>query len=151
MSQYKIVDDISEIKLMKKCNESCLPENYQIDIWKNIINGAPNISIIAKQNENRIKGYIMMSLDVDPNVVTIASIAVYHKYRGKGIGTELITKALNNVRQFYPNKKAVKLNVRVSNNVAINVYKKIGFTENQKIRNYYQDEDAWEMIFNLDS
>ncbi|CAM3623710.1 ribosomal protein S18-alanine N-acetyltransferase [Marinicrinis lubricantis] len=87
-----------------------------------------------------IAGYGGMWIIMDEAHVT--NIAVRGKYRGKGCGELLLRKlqqsavALGSVR--------MTLEVRVSNEVAQNLYRKLGFREAGIRKNYYSDnqEDA---------
>ncbi|MDP8003422.1 MAG: ribosomal-protein-alanine N-acetyltransferase [Caldisphaera sp.] len=79
----------------------------------------------------------------------VISIAVLPEYRKKGIGSMLLNEAINRMKLNY-NVEAVYLEVRVSNNEAINLYKKYGFEEVRIINEYYRDgEDAYVMVKTL--
>lgn len=70
----------------------------------------------------------------------IDNIFVKEEYRGQGIGTKLMSYL---VSEAIHNKVVnVTLEVRVSNIVAINLYKKFGFHEVAIRKYYYGDEDA---------
>ena len=134
-----------DAKMMKKCNEICLPENYPIELWKRLLTEAPDISILAMQNPNRLKGYILMSKHDDPHVVNLSSLAVMHKFRRQGIGRKLIDESLERIKSHYPKVQCVRLHVRKSNLSAITLYEKAGFKKAKLIERYYPDEDGWEM------
>lgn len=72
----------------------------------------------------------------------ITNIAVHPNYRGNGIGSKLVESLINNSDSWYIN--SLTLEVRTSNKVAQNLYKKYGFQEEGIRKNYYQDnnEDA---------
>ncbi len=72
----------------------------------------------------------------------IVSIGVRTEYRGLGLGELLLLSA---IEQAIENKfRHVTLEVRVSNHIAQNLYKKYGFTERGLRKGYYTDnrEDA---------
>jgi ribosomal-protein-alanine N-acetyltransferase len=72
----------------------------------------------------------------------ITNIAVHPEFRGIGLGNMLLEDIINISRE---NKiHALTLEVRVSNTVAINLYKKYGFIEVARRKGYYSDtgEDA---------
>lgn len=94
-----------------------------------------------------VAGYVGMWLIVDEAHIT--NIAIASAYRGHGYGEQLMTE-LAALAQ-YMGMRAMTLEVRVSNQVAINLYTKIGF-ENAGIRKgYYSDngEDAMVMWRNF--
>ena len=64
----------------------------------------------------------------------IKGILVLEEYRKKGIGTELL--------KYFNNNQNISLEVRKSNIVAIEFYKKNGFRVVAKREKYYNDEDA---------
>ena len=55
---------------------------------------------------------------------SLRGVEVLESERGKGYGKELISKALEHLK---PKNKLIKLYVDPSNNVAISLYKKMGF------------------------
>ena len=95
----------------------------------------------------KLAGYIV-TMDVDKDVGKIISFAVREGYRGFGIGSMLLKKAIERLKA--KGKKRVILEVRVSNTPAQNLYKKFGFKVVDIIPNYYSDgEDAFLMALNL--
>jgi ribosomal-protein-alanine N-acetyltransferase len=120
-------------------NRASMAENYPVDFWKLII--SEHLSMIAKYN-GVIVGYILVgTLNGELSVI---SLAVDVTFRGNRIGKTLLHMALTNLKK----NKSIHLSVRVSNSVAINLYKKEGFSIVKMISNYYNDpqEDGIEMI-----
>ena len=72
----------------------------------------------------------------------ITNIAVHPNYRGQGIGSKLVESLIENSSSWYIN--SLTLEVRASNKIAQNLYKKYGFKEEGMRKHYYQDnnEDA---------
>lgn len=87
-----------------------------------------------------IVGFAGLWLMVDEAHVT--TIAVHPEYRGRGIG-ELMLATLIGI-SYDIGARVVSLEVRVSNAVAQNLYRKYGFHEEGTRRRYYSDnhEDA---------
>jgi ribosomal-protein-alanine N-acetyltransferase len=84
------------------------------------------------QEEKRILGYIVFSRDGH-----IISIAIDPKHRRRGIGKELLEKAIGTL----PSKR-VWAEVRKSNSGAQAFYLKLGFRVMDVVLNYYGNEDA---------
>jgi ribosomal-protein-alanine N-acetyltransferase len=82
--------------------------------------------------EGQIVGYIVFT-----NEGHIISIAVYPQYRRRGIGKELLQKAINTLH-----RKKVWAEVRKSNQGAQAFYFHMGFQITGEIPNYYGNEDA---------
>ncbi|WAA11342.1 ribosomal protein S18-alanine N-acetyltransferase [Fervidibacillus albus] len=79
----------------------------------------------------------------------ITNIAVLPEFRGKKIGEKLLMKMLETV--MVKGAKRATLEVRVSNIVAQNLYRKFGFVNGGIRKGYYSDnqEDALVMWVNL--
>ena len=84
------------------------------------------------QEENQIGGYIIFSQDGH-----MISIAVHPQHRRRGIGKELLEKAMKTVRS-----KKLWAEVRKSNQGALAFYLNMGFQIVGIIPNYYGNEDA---------
>ncbi|MGH2543965.1 MAG: ribosomal protein S18-alanine N-acetyltransferase, partial [Ardenticatenaceae bacterium] len=72
----------------------------------------------------------------------IVAVGVRSEYRGQGIGELLLIAGIEQAMQ--NNALAVTLEVRISNHVAQNLYRKYGFSERGARKGYYTDnrEDA---------
>jgi len=84
------------------------------------------------QKEQKILGYIVFSRDGH-----ILSIAVHPHHRRKGVGRELLQRAMNTS----PLQK-VWAEVRRGNQGAQAFYSKMGFQMTGRVPNYYGNEDA---------
>ena len=89
-------------------------------------------------NNNETLGIINYSIIYER--MEIDNVFIKEDYRGKGIGTKLMSYL---VYEAIHNKVVnITLEVRVSNTIAINLYKKFGFREVAIRKYYYGDEDA---------
>lgn len=79
----------------------------------------------------------------------ITNIAVKSEYRSRGIGKSLMLALENVVRD--KNGKRILLEVRPSNNIALSLYKSLGYYEIGRRKAYYADnqEDALLMCKDL--
>ena len=113
-----------------------------------------NHTIIAK-DDVKIIGTIQWLIKEDPNlgVVEFEEINVIFGYQKQGIGSKLITAAINSVKEYFNqnNLKLRKIYLFVSedNLVAQNFYKKFGFKQEAKINNLFSDS-ANELFYILD-
>ena len=88
--------------------------------------------------DDKSMGYLEYSLIYDR--MEIDNINVLEEYRNKGIGTKLMAYLVSmaiNLRVVN-----ITLEVRVSNDIARNLYKKFGFREVALRKYYYGDEDG---------
>lgn len=83
-------------------------------------------------------GYLEYSLIYDR--MEIDNFVVSEEYRNQGIGTKLLAHLVSLAINY--RVVNITLEVRVSNNVAINLYKKFGFREVALRKYYYGDEDG---------
>lgn len=109
--------------------------------------------------QNQFANYIV--LEVDEKVVGycgvwivtdeahITNIAILPEYRGRKLGEALLRRIMDLARE--NGAKTMTLEVRVSNNVAQSLYRKLGFEGGAIRKNYYTDnhEDALVMWVNL--
>ncbi|MFX3673334.1 MAG: ribosomal protein S18-alanine N-acetyltransferase [Paenisporosarcina sp.] len=96
--------------------------------------------VVALNSEEEIVGYCGMWLVMDESHIT--NVAVTEKAKGQGIGEALMRES---IRIALENEVVLMtLEVRVSNVIAQNLYRKLGFQNGGIRRNYYSDnqEDA---------
>ena len=94
---------------------------------------------VYEENKNII-GYI--SSIFDGEIVEILNFCVDKEKRRLGIGTNLISKLLNDLKA--KGAKTSILEVRESNLAALNCYKKLGYNKINVRKAYYSDgEDAY--------
>lgn len=106
------------------------------EVEKNITN--PFSKMIEYIEDGNVIGTLSYSLIYDR--MEIDNIEVEKIYRGKGIGTKLMSYLIALAIE----KRVVNitLEVRVSNEIARNLYKKFGFREVALRKFYYGDEDG---------
>ena len=123
-------NDLNEVnKLLKELNYELDNEAFKNTFLKVLI-----------YKEDIIKGVLLYQDLYD--ILTVDYIVVLEDSRKKGIATKLL-KSMENKHK---NAVNTTLEVRKSNNNAINFYKKNGFKEAAIRKNYYKDEDAILMI-----
>lgn len=83
-------------------------------------------------------GYLEYSLIYDR--MEIDNIMVNEDYRRQGIGTKLMAHLVSLAIEY--RVENITLEVRVSNEIARNLYKKFGFREVALRKYYYGDEDG---------
>ncbi|WP_317983480.1 ribosomal protein S18-alanine N-acetyltransferase [Salinimonas profundi] len=90
--------------------------------------------------ETDVIGYAMILMVADE--ATLMDIGVSPAARGKGAGKALIQKVIEICTQ--QKMATIWLEVRVSNSVAINLYKSQGFSDQEVRKNYYETNDGKE-------
>lgn len=102
---------------------------------------------LVAEDENGIVGFCGMWLVIDAAQIT--NVAVIERMRGQKIGEALMKEAMRVARE--ANMDVISLEVRVTNVVAQNLYRKLGFQDGGIRKGYYTDngEDALVMWVNL--
>lgn len=97
------------------------------------------------KNDNQMIGFIIFS-PISPEA-HILSISVRNEMQSKGIGTLLLKSMLDQCKVM--NYKKIFLEVRVSNEKAINFYEKFGFSKDAIRNNYYTDNSEDALLMSL--
>ncbi len=102
---------------------------------------------IVAEDESGIIGFCGMWLVIDAAQIT--NVAVVESVRGQGVGEALMREAMRIARE--AKMDVMSLEVRVTNTVAQNLYRKLGFQDGGIRKGYYTDngEDALVMWVNI--
>ena len=103
--------------------------------------------LIAEDEAGDIIGFCGIWLVIDAAQIT--NVAVVESVRGQGIGEALMLEAMRIAKE--ATMDVMSLEVRVTNSVAQNLYRKLGFQDGGIRKGYYTDnrEDALVMWVNL--
>lgn len=132
-------------------NGTCLPENYSPDFFLAHGREYPEAFLVAELG-GEVVAYSMSRVEYGLSLFKrgfakrghVISIAVLPHARRMGIGTALLTRTMDALRKYGATE--AYLEVRVSNEPAIALYRKLGFRNIRRICCYYADgEDAWLM------
>jgi ribosomal-protein-alanine N-acetyltransferase len=142
-------DDLQDVM---QINRVCLPENYTDMFFMDLHERYPETFIVAEQ-DHAILGYIMSRIEVGlgnfglGGLVRkghVVSIAVLPKARRKQVATALLRTAMEGMSSY--KARQIFLEVRVTNDIGVNLYKKVGLEITRTIPGYYSDgEDAYVM------
>jgi ribosomal-protein-alanine N-acetyltransferase len=143
---------LNDLGSVTKINKECLPENYTDFFFVDLYRRYPETFLVAEMN-GEVVGYVMCRIEVGlsnmrlPGLLKkghVVSVAVLPSNRRNGVGTALVTKAMDGMRSY--GAKQCYLEVRVTNEEATMLYKKLGMEITRTIHGYYADgEDAYVM------
>jgi ribosomal-protein-alanine N-acetyltransferase len=145
-----------DLKQVVSINERCLPENYPDQFFMGLYYHAPDAFYVA-ENDGEIVGYIMCRVErgisgfgrMPVKKGHIVSVAVLKTMRNKGVGTALVNAGMEGMIGYGASE--FFLEVRKTNEEAIAVYEKLGYTVRRVLRGYYRDgEDAYLMVKKVD-
>ncbi len=118
---------------------------YPPYIFASMAKETPETFLVAVFKQNTV-GYVLASSRKDDG--RILSIAVKKDFRRKGVGSKLMTGLIEVL--YRKGVRRVDLEVRASNHIAQEFYRKLGFQEKGLIKKYYRDgEDAVKMSGNF--
>jgi ribosomal-protein-alanine N-acetyltransferase len=147
---------LNDLQSVTQINRICLPENYTDFFFVDLFHRFPELFIVA-ETAGEVVGYIMCRLETGLTNLGlgglvkkghVVSVAVLPQHRRHGVGEALVTRALEALKQY--KAKQCYLEVRMSNDDAIRLYKKLGFEVTRAMRGYYADgEDAYVMAKKL--
>jgi ribosomal-protein-alanine N-acetyltransferase len=135
----------NDLQGVMQINRDTLPENYSDYFFMDLYERFPETFIVAEE-EGKIAGYIMCRIEVGLSNYGlggltrkghVVSIAVLSRFRRKGVAQALISMALEGMRGY--KAKQCYLEVRVTNDAGVNLYKKLDFEVTRTIRGYYSD------------
>ncbi len=128
------IDDVMEVERLSFTSQ-WTAEMYRYEIVENPL----AYYIVAEENENVIGFFGMWIVAKEAHVT---NVVVHPEARGRKIGDRLMQEAIQFVRSMDGTK--MTLEVRVSNEIAQNLYRKYGFQNGGIRKNYYTDdgEDA---------
>ena len=138
----------SDIPSVIKVNAETLPEHYSEYFYYEVLNEFPETFIVA-QLGNEVVSYIMCRIEYGLSVMKrfglarkghIISIATMPPHRGRGVGTALIQRAMEEMKK--GGCKEVFLEVRVTNEDAVRLYGKLGFQVTGTMQGYYKDGES---------
>lgn len=135
--------DLPQIVMIE---ESAHLNPWDEDIFKRCFEAGYYVWGLAQDKE--LVGFVIYSLQVGE--CHILNLCVNKPFQGKGFGEQLILYAMNQAKQ--QGATIVFLEVRRSNQPALSLYKKVGFSKVGERKDYYPKESGREdaLIFAKD-
>ena len=139
MIKRLIIDDVDYIEQIFSLEKEIFKNSSFNRVYLDTLVKGNNSFIYVYLIEDKICGYLMVLDSID--VYEILAIATIEEYRNKGIAQELLDKIKT---------KDIFLEVRESNQVAINFYKKNKFNQISIRKNYYSEPNENAIIMKLE-
>lgn len=130
------IDEIVEIE------NSVFSDPWSKDTFVSTLKDSEYSINLALKDDKKIIGYILIFTSFED--ADILNIAVKDEFQGKGLGELLLKQGIKEA--YVKGCRFIHLEVRVSNVKAYRLYKKMNFKEVRIRKNYYGNEDAIDMI-----
>jgi ribosomal-protein-alanine N-acetyltransferase len=121
-----------DLNALRHLEKVCFPQ----DAWPLLdlisVLTLPNVVRLKATLDGKLVGIIVGDVRPAKKMAWIATIGVLPEYRGKGIGTACEERLKATL---------VRLNVRISNQAAIRLYKKYGYQRAGIWPSYYRDDE----------
>eukprot|EP01012_Entosiphon_sulcatum_P028141 TRINITY_DN339_c0_g1_i1.p1 TRINITY_DN339_c0_g1~~TRINITY_DN339_c0_g1_i1.p1 ORF type:complete len:268 (+),score=19.39 TRINITY_DN339_c0_g1_i1:23-826(+) len=142
--QYRAEDQLPRIMELMRID---LSEPYSIFTYRYFINNWPDLCFMAILNNSedpafrQVIGAVVCKLDYHkPGSIAsirgyIAMLAVEKKYRGNGIGSQLVCNAIQTMIK--KNCDTVTLETEIVNRGALRLYENLGFVRDKRLHRYY--------------
>ena len=140
--------EASDVPSVIGVNAATLPEHYSDYFYYEILNEFPNTFIVAELS-GALVSYIMCRIEYGLSMLKrfglarkghIISVATLEAHRGRGVGTSLVQRAMEEMKK--AGCKEVFLEVRVTNEEAVSLYKKMTFQVTGTMQGYYKDGES---------
>ena len=137
MIEYRLATN-KDFDAVQEIENECFKEPYSTQELKYEFEENPVNKIIVAEKDGQVIGFI--DFLVTFNSATIMQIAVTKKYRGLGIATKLLAEMEHNFPEDLEDLvENITLEVRVSNQAAVNLYTKNGYKIVVVKSHYYKD------------
>jgi ribosomal-protein-alanine N-acetyltransferase len=154
MVKFRLMKE-EDLQQIAELERESFTDPYPIDFLRLLYRLSPDLFIVAEEKiKTRLEifGYTVAQIYElgQAQVGHILSIAIKKEKRRKGYGSQLVQDLIHRLKT--RKCRHVLLEVRVSNRVAIAMYRKLGFHDMDIIQSYYADgEDAVVMVRNLEA
>jgi len=137
----------SDLPAIFRIEERSFPYPYPLGYLRFLAKVNPYTFLVA-ENQSGVVGYLIADIRYRTEG-HIISIAVREDERRKGVAKLLIRSVTSEFRKL--GIRLVRLEVRVGNLAAVNLYRSMGYKEVGVMSGYYRDgEDALEMVANTE-
>lgn len=126
-----------DLKRVYEIENMSFDQSYGINMFQQLYD--LGIGFLVAEKDDYVIGYVMFWIKYERQG-HIISIAVDKNYRHSGAGTELLIKAISILALL--DIDSIYLEVKETNTVARNFYKKFNFIEDRLVPGYYDNGDG---------
>jgi ribosomal protein S18 acetylase RimI-like enzyme len=108
---------------------------YPFFVLRQLLDLYPDCLLLVVDDGGGLCGYVVAASPRGAKCGWIWTLGVDTRYRGRGFGRRLMTKAIDELRS--QGAEEIRLAVEPSNSVAIGLYKSLGFTRLYRHKDYF--------------
>ncbi|MFM1655683.1 ribosomal protein S18-alanine N-acetyltransferase [Brevibacillus sp. B_LB10_24] len=144
MNEHDVVEfrfmTLEDVEAVAELERLSFPTPWPLEAFVNELTINQNAKYVVAVRGGRVIGYCGMWLILDEAHIT--NVAIHPDSRGQKIGEQLMRQMMDLAKML--GGAQMTLEVRPSNQVARNLYAKLGFKEHGRRKRYYSDnnEDA---------
>src|SRR5579875_929429 len=130
-------------------NWAALPEHYSDSFFEERLQESPETFLVVEDDQGKRVGYIMCRIEYGFSHLKkyglarkghVVSVAVLDAHRGHGLGRALMEESMVGMKS--RGCSEVYLEVKVSNETAVGLYRKLGFQTVTTHHGYYRDGES---------
>lgn len=139
--------DQADLLSVFRIEQASFPQPWPFAAFDRFV-GEPGF--LVAERDGVVVGYVVSNTipNYGRDIGHVKDLAVAPGARGQGIGRRLLERAL--VSMAVAGAALVKLEVRVTNESALSLYRDVGFEPMRRVSRYYEDgEDAFVMVLDV--
>ncbi|PVI07480.1 acyl-CoA N-acyltransferase [Periconia macrospinosa] len=120
-----------------------LSEPYSIYVYRYFLYQWGDLCYMALDSQNKLIGVVVCKLEPHRSGTFrgyIAMLAVQESYRGQGIATKLVCKAIETMAA--RDADEIVLETEVTNTASLKLYERLGFIRSKRLHRYYLNGNA---------
>ncbi|KIW74568.1 hypothetical protein Z517_11338 [Fonsecaea pedrosoi CBS 271.37] len=143
--QYSLEKEAEYLPQIRELISKDLSEPYSIYVYRYFLYQWPELCFMAvdANDDNRLAGVVICKLEPHrggPLRGYIAMLATKDKFRGKGIATTLVSKAMDLMIE--KDADEIALETEETNTAAMKLYERLGFLRSKKLHRYYMNGNS---------
>ncbi|KIX92264.1 uncharacterized protein Z520_12010 [Fonsecaea multimorphosa CBS 102226] len=143
--QYSLERESEYLPQIRELISKDLSEPYSIYVYRYFLYQWPELCFMAVDatDDNKLAGVVICKLEPHrggPLRGYIAMLATKDKFRGKGIATTLVSKAIDLMIE--KDADEIALETEETNTGAMKLYERLGFLRSKKLHRYYMNGNS---------
>ncbi|KAJ4352818.1 hypothetical protein N0V95_003926 [Ascochyta clinopodiicola] len=142
-TQYDGAKEEQYLPAIRQLISKDLSEPYSIYVYRYFLYQWGDLCFMALDKDHNLIGVIISKLEPHRSGTYrgyIAMLAVQESYRGRGIASQLVTKAIDAMAA--RDADEIVLETEITNTASLKLYERLGFLRSKKLHRYYLNGNA---------